>query len=111
MRTLFLRWPNRPSGRIPAISSRAGCCFHLGGCKAANIAPFGFTYIRPLASAMTDKNYVVRPWTKEEDADFEQWCARLGETPSDPVHARAMEHGLVDFMNNDPWYDMELPRA
>ena len=57
------------------------------------------------------KDYVVRPWTEEENADFERFCASIGETPSDPVHARAMEDGPVDFFNNDPWFDMELPRA
>ncbi len=60
---------------------------------------------------MTDKDYVVRPWTEEEDADFERFCQSIGETPSDPVHARLMEDGEVDFFNVDPWWDVELPRA
>ena len=45
------------------------------------------------------------------DADFERFCASIGETPSDPVHARLMEDGEVDFFNVDAFYDMELPRA
>ena len=57
------------------------------------------------------KNYVVRPWTEEEEDDFQRFCESIGETPSDPAHAEAMEDGPVDFFNNDPWYDVELPRA
>ncbi len=41
----------------------------------------------------TEEDYVLRPWTAEEDADFERFCASIGETPSDPVHARMMEDG------------------
>ena len=59
----------------------------------------------------TEKDYVVRPWTENENADFENFCASIGETPSDPDHAQAMEDGPVDFFNNDPWFDQELPRA
>jgi len=47
------------------------------------------------------KDYVLRPWTEEENADFEKFCASIGETPSDPV----------TFFSNDPWYDQILPRA
>ena len=104
MRTLFERWPPGYSGQSRAISSR-------NACKAANIATFGFTDIRPITSAMTDKDYVVRPWTEEENADFERFCASIDVTPSDPAHVQAMEDGPVDFFNNDPWFDMELPRA
>ena len=60
---------------------------------------------------MPKKDYVVRPWTEGENADFEQFCASIGETPSDPLHAKAMEDGPIDFFNNDPWFDTELPRA
>ena len=60
---------------------------------------------------MADRNYVLRPWTAEEDADFKRFCESIGETPSDPVHARLMEDGEVDFFNVDAFYDIELPRA
>jgi len=60
---------------------------------------------------MKAKNYVVRPWTEEEDADFEKFCASIGETPSDPKWAEAMEDGELDFFNNDPFYNVELHRA
>ncbi len=39
------------------------------------------------------------------------FCESIGETPSDPAHAEAMEDGELDLVNNDPWYHMELPRA
>ena len=60
---------------------------------------------------MADRDYVLRPWTAEEDADFERFCQSIGETPSDPIHARLMEDGEIDFFNVDPWWDTELPRA
>ena len=58
-----------------------------------------------------DKNYVVRPWTVEEEKDFQQFVKDIGKIPEDPVHARLMEDGPIDFFTVDPWYDMELPRA
>ena len=79
--------------------------------KAANITTFGFNGISPIPFTMTDKNYVVRPWTEEEGADFERFCASIGEIPSDPGHARLMEDGAVDFFSLDEWWDLELPRA
>ena len=72
---------------------------------------FGFDGTRPIARAMADKNYVERPWTAEEDADFQRFYESIGKTPSDPVHARLMEGGAVDFFNLDEWHDVELPRA
>ena len=57
------------------------------------------------------RDYVVRPWTKEENADFARFCESIGKIPEDPVHARLMEDGPIDFFTVDPWYDMELPRA
>ncbi len=72
---------------------------------------FGFDYIRPIASAMKDKNYVLRPWTDEENADFEKFCASIGEIPRDPEWAAAMEDGEVDFFNNDPFQGVKLYRA
>ncbi len=59
----------------------------------------------------TKKDYVVRPWTDAENAEFAEFCSSIGDTPSDPLHAKAMEDGPIDFFNNDPWFDMELPRA
>ena len=59
----------------------------------------------------TEKNYVVRPWTDEENADFEKFCASIGETPSDPAHAAAMQDGEVDFFNNDVFVGVKLYRA
>jgi hypothetical protein len=60
---------------------------------------------------MKARDYVERPWTAEEDADFERFCASLGEIPKDRVHARLMEDGEVDFFNLDERPDVELPRA
>lgn len=59
----------------------------------------------------TGKDYVLRPWTEDENAAFAKFCASIDESPSDPDHAQAMEDGPVDFFNNDPWFDQELPRA
>ena len=60
---------------------------------------------------MVDENYVVRPWTEEEEADFERFCESIGQVPEDPVHASLMEDGEVDFFTLDEWPDVELPRA
>ena len=57
------------------------------------------------------KDYVLRPWTEEENADFERFCASIGEIPSDPAHAQAMEDGEVDFFNNDVFVGVKLYRA
>jgi hypothetical protein len=59
----------------------------------------------------TEKNYVVRPWTDEENADFEKFCASIGEIPTDPEHAAAMQDGEFDFFNNDPFVGVKLYRA
>lgn len=76
------------------------------------------TTVRRLArglAAMTgwvpEKDYVVRPWTDAENAEFAEFCSSIGEIPSDPLWAKALEDGPLDFFNNDPWFDMELPRA
>ena len=55
-----------------------------------------------------DKNYVERPWTEEENADFEKFCASIGVIPSDPEWAAAMQDGEVDFFNNDPFQGVKL---
>ncbi len=60
---------------------------------------------------MKAKDYLMRPWTAEENADFERFCASNGETPSDPAHARLMDGEFDFFLNIDPWFDQELPRA
>lgn len=57
---------------------------------------------------MSRKNYVERPWTAEEDADYAAFCGRIGETPSDPEWAAAMEDGEIDFFNNDPFHGVKL---
>jgi hypothetical protein len=54
------------------------------------------------------KNYVLRPWTDEEGADFLEFCGRIDEIPSDPELALAMEDGEVDFFNNDPFVGVKL---
>jgi hypothetical protein len=58
-----------------------------------------------------EKDYVLRPWTEEENADFEKFCASIGEIPSDPEWAAAMEDGELDFFNNDPFVGVKLYRA
>jgi hypothetical protein len=58
-----------------------------------------------------EKDYVLRPWTDEENADFEKFCASIGEIPSDPEWAAAMEDGELDFFNNDPFVGVKLYRA
>ncbi len=60
---------------------------------------------------MSDQNYVERPWTKEEEEDFQRFCESIGKMPEDPVHARLMEDGEVDFFTLDEWPDEVLPRA
>jgi hypothetical protein len=57
---------------------------------------------------MIEKNYVERPWTDEEEADFAEFCDRIGETPSDPELALAMQDGEIDFFNNDPFQGVKL---
>ncbi len=76
-----------------------------------NIATFGFKCTLPITSVMKTKNYVVRPWTEEEEADFENFKASIGVIPSDPEWAAAMEDGEVDFFNNDVFVGVKLYRA
>ena len=66
---------------------------------------------RELIGREAEKDFVVRPWTPEEDADFEKFCASIGETPSDPAWAEAMEDGELDFFSNDPFHGVKLYRA
>ena len=101
----------RATAGVPRQPGSLGAVSTQGRPQGGEDCPFGFGYNPPIASAMTDKNYVLRPWTAEEDADFERFCASIGETPSDPVHARLMEDGEIDFFNVDPWWATELPRA
>ncbi len=37
---------------------------------------------------MKGKDYLVQPWTEEEEANFQRFCESIGEIPEDPVHAR-----------------------
>ncbi len=55
----------------------------------------------------TGKDYVVRPWTEEENADFERFCASLDENPVEP----GFDPDAVEILSHDPWFDVELPRA
>jgi hypothetical protein len=67
-----------------------------------------------LAAAIGCKHesvYMERPWTDEEEADFADFCDRIGETPSDPELALAMESGECDFFNNDVFVGVKLYRA
>jgi hypothetical protein len=57
---------------------------------------------------MKDKNYVVRPWTEEEEEDFQRFCDSIGEIPTDPEHAAAMQDGEVNFFNNNPFQGVKL---
>jgi hypothetical protein len=58
------------------------------------------------------RNYVVRPWTEEEEEDFQRFCESIGQMPEDTEWAALMEDGeWGEFFNNDPWWDVELPRA
>jgi hypothetical protein len=65
----------------------------------------------PEEGCETKRDYVERPWTEEENADFEEFCASIGEIPEDPEWAAAMEDGEIDFFNNDPFVGMKLYRA
>jgi hypothetical protein len=60
---------------------------------------------------MKDKNYVIRPWTEEEEEDFQRFCDSIGKMPSDPAHAAAMQDGEVDFFNNNVFVGVKLYRA
>ena len=55
----------------------------------------------------TEKNYVVRPWTKEENDDFSRFCASLDANPNKP----GFDPDAVEILSHDPWFDVELPRA
>ena len=57
---------------------------------------------------MRGKNYVERPWTEEEEADFAEFCANIGKIPDDPEWAAAMQDGDLDFFNNDIWVGLDL---
>ncbi len=59
----------------------------------------------------TERDYVLRPWTEEENADFEKFCASIGVMPSDPEWAEAMEDGEIDFFSNDPFYNVKCYRC
>ena len=70
--------------------------------------------IRRVASVLADvigsrtgKDYVVRPWTEEENADFERLCASLDANPIKP----GFDPDAVEILTIDPWCEVELPRA
>ena len=50
---------------------------------------------RPITGAMKAKDYVVRPWSQEEEEDFQRFCDSIGKLPDDPAHAEAMQDGAV----------------
>ena len=60
---------------------------------------------------MKTKNYVERPWTQEEEEDFQRFCESIGQIPEDPAHAEAMQDGELDFFSNDPFQGVKLYRA
>ncbi len=65
---------------------------------------------RILAAAIgskTGKDYVARPWTEEENAEFAEFCAAIDAAPIDP----GFDPDAVEILTIDPWFDMELPRA
>ena len=64
-----------------------------------------------LIGCKAGKDYVLRPWTEEENADFEKFCVSIGEIPTDPEWAAAMEDGEVDFFNNAVFVGVKLHRA
>jgi hypothetical protein len=49
-------------------------------------------------------------WSLAEEIDYAGFLRRL-DAPLDPEHAAVKQDGEVDFFKNDPWCDMELPRA
>ena len=51
---------------------------------------------------MKTKNYVDRPWTQEEEEDFQRFCESIGQMPEDPEHAACMQDGEVDFLITTP---------
>ena len=70
--------------------------------------------IRRVASALaaaigskTGKDYVVRPWTEEENADFAKFSASIDASPIEP----GFDPDQVEILSHDPWYDADLPRA
>ena len=65
-------------------------------------------FTRGLMGRGTRRDYVERPWTEEENADFEKFCESIGVMPSDPEWAAAMQDGEVDFFNNDPFQGVKL---
>ena len=87
------------------------CCHPRPYARSVNIAAFGFKCTLPITSAMKAKNYVIRPWTEEEEKDFQRFCESIGQIPEDPAHAEAMEDGEVDFFNNDVFVGVKLYRA
>jgi hypothetical protein len=68
-------------------------------------------FARELIGRETEKDYVERPWSPEENADFAEFVASIGVMPEDPAHAEAMQDGEVDFFNNDPFIGVKLYRA
>jgi hypothetical protein len=60
---------------------------------------------------MKDKNYVLRPWSPEEEESFQRFIESIDQIPEDPAHAEAMQDGEVDFFNNDPFVGVKLYRA
>ena len=66
---------------------------------------------RELIGREAEKDFVVRPWTPEENADFEKFCASIGQMPTDREWALAMQDGEVDFFNNDVFVGVKLYRT
>ncbi len=47
----------------------------------------------------TGKDYVVRPWTEKENADFALFCASLDANPIKP----GLDPDAVVILCHDPW--------
>ncbi len=54
-----------------------------------------------------ERDYVERPWTEEENADFDRFRVSLDANPIKP----GFDPDSVEILSHDPWYDVELPRA
>ncbi len=66
---------------------------------------------RELIGREAEKDFVERPWTAEEDADFAEFVASIGVMPSDPEWAEAMQDGEIDFFSNNPFYNVKCYRC
>ena len=69
--------------------------------------------MRAVIGRETERDYVIRPWTEAENADFERFCDSIGKMPDDPAHAEAMRDGDVrevcqDFDGDVKVFELKL---